>query len=205
METKISLVRHGEAYNPMQIMYARLPRFRLSHLGRVQAHSAAEVLHNCMIDRIYASPMLRTRQTAQIIASLHHGVPVRVSGRLIEVFTMYQGWSVSEMERIKWNIYANVRPPYESPEDVFRRIWSFIMITRKRHNGQHIVAVTHGDLIAFMILWSQGKPIEPGIKPNPYPSRASITTLTYRTEALDEMPSYEYWEPSLSLVNRRTK
>jgi broad specificity phosphatase PhoE len=203
METIISLIRHGDVYNPMRKMYARLPRFHLSDLGQRQAQFAADMLFDNTIAAIYASPMLRTRQTAGIIANRHPGTPVRISKHLIEIFTMYQGWPVSEMEKIQWNLYAKVRPPYERPEDVLRRIQAFMKQARRRHPGQHIVAVTHGDLIAFIILWSQGKPIGPGIKPDPYPSRASITTFTYRTTALDEVPSYEYWEPSPVLTNQR--
>ena len=179
METTISLVRHSEVYNPMRKMYARLPWFGLSDLGRTQAQTTVEVLSDCTIAAIYASPMLRTRQTARIIATLHPGVPVRVSKWLIEIFTMYEGWPVSEMEKMKWNLYTGVHAPYERPEDVLRRIHSFMGQARRRHLGQHVVAVTHGDLIAFMMLWSQRKPIEPGIKPEPYPARASVTTFAY--------------------------
>src|SRR5688500_10709904 len=39
--TTLLLVRHAEVYNPDQILYGRLPRFRLSDVGQQQAERLA--------------------------------------------------------------------------------------------------------------------------------------------------------------------
>jgi len=40
-QTSISLIRHGHVHNPDNIVYGRLPGFRLSELGREQAQAVA--------------------------------------------------------------------------------------------------------------------------------------------------------------------
>jgi hypothetical protein len=65
------------------------------------------------------------------------------------------------------------------------------------------VAVTHGDPIAFLLLWLQGEGLLPSNKtkltaigiPDNYPSLASITTLTYRSHAAQERPRIRYLKP----------
>jgi len=65
--------------------------------------------------------------------------------------------------------------------------------------------VTHGDLIAFLLLWIKGVSLEPGNKErldalglsDNYPATASITTLVYQTMAEDEVPGIGYVRPYL--------
>ena len=63
--TCIHLIRHGEVHNPEQILYGRLPRFRLSARGRAQARSAGDHLREHDLRAVFSSPLLRTRQTAK--------------------------------------------------------------------------------------------------------------------------------------------
>ena len=64
METVISFVRHGEVYNPDDIIYGRLCGFRLPEKGNYQAVKAAETLNGSQLAAIFSSPLLRARQTA---------------------------------------------------------------------------------------------------------------------------------------------
>ena len=64
------------------------------------------------------------------------------------------------------------------------------------------LAVTHGDPIAFLLLWAKGFPLEPGSKEklatldlsDNYPATASITTFTYNS-AMADLPKIEYLRP----------
>lgn len=108
------------------------------------------------------------------------------------------------MEALGWNVYEGVGPGYEQPADLLRRIQQFVSEVRRDYFGRHVIAVTHGDNIAFMILWAGGLPItaqnkqrlhELGVNDN-YPSRASITTFVYATALADEIPRFEYFDPN---------
>jgi broad specificity phosphatase PhoE len=89
--TSISFVRHGLVHNPQQILYGRLPRFRLSAEGQRQAQAAADYLRARPFAALFSSPMLRARQTANIILTTQRGLPLRISTYLNEVYVGYQG------------------------------------------------------------------------------------------------------------------
>src|SRR5947209_13079623 len=91
VRTVILLVRHAEVQNPKDIVYGRLPRFGLSERGRSQAEAVARFLSTRDPEAIYTSPLLRARQTAEIIARESPGAVLRRSKSLIEVLTGYQG------------------------------------------------------------------------------------------------------------------
>ena len=74
---------------------------------------------------------------------------------------------------------------------------------RRQYAGKHIAAVTHGDIIVFMILWAKAMPLAPANKLrlsasgvlDSYPATGSITTFTYRMPAPDEKPAVRYLKP----------
>ncbi len=63
------LARHGEVQNPSRVVYGKLPGFGLSDEGKCQAVRLADHLSEARIGMVFTSPLLRARQTAQIIAS----------------------------------------------------------------------------------------------------------------------------------------
>ena len=71
MTTTILLVRHADVHNPDHVFYGRLPRFRISDLGRQQAAFLRDRLADTPIANFYTSPMLRARLTARVLAEAH--------------------------------------------------------------------------------------------------------------------------------------
>ncbi len=202
--THISFVRHGHVHNPQEVFYGRLPGFSLSQAGRRQAQAAATVLQDSPVTAIFGSPQQRARETAQIILAPHANLTLQISPLLAEIYTPFDGRPLEELLARQWDTYTHVDPPYEQPEDVFARARQFTKV-RQTHAGGHVVAVTHGDLIAFMILWTRGAAITPQNKgvltkwglPDDYPEPASISTFTYHTAAEDEVPRLTYVTPAL--------
>ena len=202
--TTIHLVRHGEVHNPRGILYGRLPRFRLSVNGRRQARAAGRLLNGRPIDTLYSSPLLRARQTAREIQEQTGQSRVRVSSMLNEVCTAYEGLPGEDVDARNGDIYTGTPACFEQPGDVVARTREFIRRMRKRHPGGRIVAVTHGDVITFMVLWAKDLALTPENKtrllkagyPAAYPAHASITTLVFRTAGEEERPSVEYVKPS---------
>jgi len=159
MKTTIYLVRHGDVHNPQRILYERLPGFRLSDLGREQAHTLGKFLSSKAIRALYASPLERTAETAGIIASYHHALDITLDERIIEILTPARGRSMEDLAREGWNFYKkeHIAQGGERLSDVWRRMQHFLKETVKKHEGQEIIVVSHGDPIMVSQLKHQSK------------------------------------------------
>ena len=69
--TRITLVRHGHVHNPDNLVYGRLPGFRLSTVGRKQAASAAAHLSSVHLAALFCSPQLRAQETGEHLLQHH--------------------------------------------------------------------------------------------------------------------------------------
>ena len=201
--TTIYLVRHGNVHNPNQILYGRLPRFRLSQRGLEEARAAGRFLNGAPIAALYCSPLLRTRQTAREIRAFHPDIPPRQSAHLLEVLNPFEGRPSGEVDARNGDVYTGVSPPYEQPPDIVARILKFFRVARLRHAGENVVAVTHGDVIVFAMLWARGMALTPRNKAclpalgfsGGYPATGSLTAFTFRTGSRRELPEVRYFKP----------
>ena len=198
--TTILIVRHTDVHNPQDVLYGRLPRFRLSELGLRQAERTAQVLAEEPIAAFYSSPQLRARQTARILAQPHPGTRVQTSKLLSEVSTAWQGRPHSELETMDFNFYANpLKPEDERLEQIWHRLNRFVQRARRRHSGETIVAVSHGDLCILARSGYLGLPIEIASmrRPQAYPGKGSLTRLTFTSDLKETYPlSVEYYDPN---------
>ena len=195
----IDHVRHGSVHNPQEVFYGRLPRFKLSAEGLQQAQGAAHFFDGKPIRAVISSPMLRARQTAQVIAASLGSMDVSICSYLSEAHTPYDGKPAQELEAMNWDIYTGTSIPYEQPIDIFNRALKFTRLVLTRYQGQQIVAVTHADIIIFLSLWANGYAINFKNKSLiehrqiaiQYPANASVTSLSW--DPLAEMPEFEYF------------
>ncbi len=196
--TTILFIRHGEVHNPKDIVYLRSPRFRLSERGRQEVVTTAKFLRHEPISTIYCSPMLRARQTAKIIQNYHPNARIRISKYLNELRSSYQGVPRAEMERIGWNFYDNRRRgDDETREDLLARLQKQLRLTLRRHPGETVAWIAHGDLIIIMTLWGKGLPLTSlqNFKGANYIGHGSVTKFV--VEPGCELPvSVEYFDPN---------
>ncbi len=158
MTTNIYFVRHGEVYNPKKIVYARLPRFKLSQKGKKEIEQTALFLADKKINSIYSSPLLRARQTAKIIQNKLSISKIHTTGDIHEVRTSLKNKSRGVL---KLDYYS---PPIwqktdESMNDVAARMMRFAERISKKHYGKSIVAVSHGDPITILKLAIKNFPL----------------------------------------------
>ena len=198
--TRIILIRHTDVHNPDDILYGRLPRFRLSSLGLEQAQRTAQALAEEPVTAFYSSPQLRARQTARILAAAHPGSRVSISSLLNEVRTGWQGRPHSELDPINFDFYANpLSSEDERLEDMWARITRFVALMRRRHAGETVVGVTHGDVCHLARAGYVGLPIDiSSIRlPHVYPGKGSLTRLRFSTHPKETYPlSVEYYDPN---------
>lgn len=149
------LVRHTEFSNPDGIMYGRLP-LPLSNEGVNHAKRIADFFKSKGITTIYTSPVLRCRQTAEIIAE-YSSIPLVVDKRLSEILTVLQG--------VKWQeYYTYPKTAYqfvdelggESQLDIQLRMVDFFNEKVAQEKGDAIIC-SHGDPLYFLTVYLTGK------------------------------------------------
>ena len=201
--TTITLVRHGHVYNPENIIYGRLPGYRLSQSGRRQAEAAAGYLANASLGAIFSSPQLRATETAGILQLRHRELTVLISPQVDEIRCFFEGHPAEEVEARGWDLYTGVGEGYEVPVEIADRGTRLIHQIRETHPGRQVAVVTHGDIIAFTVLHAMRQAVHVSQKrtlgrygiTDLYPATASLTTLVYGTEDPDEIPQLEYVRP----------
>ena len=122
-------LRHGEVLNPKNLHYSNLPGFGLSKLGIHQAKKAGDLINkNFQIKKILTSPLLRARQTAEIVNSFTN-VEIEISNNLIE-WSGPINWTGRTLKEIQttaeFMVYKNspesLMSTNESFMDLFQRI-----------------------------------------------------------------------------------
>ena len=159
--TTVIMVRHGMTPLTVQNGFAgaTLPGAALSEQGWHQARGAAAELRR-MLDlpwaflptpqALYASPTIRTRQTAQPLAEALGLEVLEAPGWIEEDFGLWDGLTKDQVtERWpgvveRWFADSDFQPPGgESRAAVGRRVWSALNQLVAAHPGQCVVVVTH--------------------------------------------------------------
>jgi len=189
--TDILFVRHAEVHNPDNVFYARLSRFKLSEKGLKDAEVTAQALAEEPLAAIYTSPLLRAKQTARIIAKQHPGVPVRETGRLIELKTHFQGRQWAKMPRHP-NFYDR-QAGDETVQQVFLRMQRVMFDLLRQYPGRSVLCVSHSDPIKVLRMGYLGQPLTKQSAWEPDPARGSIVRFGWEDGAAE--PEITYFEP----------
>lgn len=181
MTTKIYLIRHGEVYNPKKVNYGRLPGFGLSNLGREQASTLKNFFSKKKISVIYSSPLLRTKQTARIIAN--NKIPILFSKSLLEVnFGQFEGKPIELTLKPRKRAHLVKNFPKESYEKVQKRMVQKILDVAQKEAGKNILFLTHADPILCSRLFFEGKPLKNIEKLPTVNGSATILTLNNKLQ-----------------------
>lgn len=154
-KTELILVRHGATpanlTQPYRLQGLR-PDSRLAETGKQQAQALGKALARFGIATVYASPLVRSRQTASFVARSRN-LPVVIEKGIIEAdIGDWTGLTWPEIER-RWPRecqafhQAPQRHGYlggENLADVRRRALPAVQQLIARHPGQTIAVVSHG-------------------------------------------------------------
>ena len=164
--TLIHLVRHGEHLLQGRMAAGRTPGIGLSPRGRSEAAAVAARLAGEKIEAIYASPLDRTRETAEIIAGRLE-LPVVTREDLIELdFGEWTGLTFAQVRADKrWDLWRSCRsiatiPGGESWRQVQDRVVNALFDLRRGHPDGTVVVVSHGDVIRAALLFVLGMPLD---------------------------------------------
>jgi len=133
-------MRHGQTeWNARRLIQGRTD-IPLNATGREQACAQAAALAGMAVDIIYASPMLRARETAEIINRVVD-VPLCFDDRLIErCFGDCEGKPYAG----QLSNAAFIQGGGESLAVLHERVLCFLEEIADRHAGQTVLVVAHG-------------------------------------------------------------
>ena len=161
--TRLILIRHGESEkNVLGLFDSSRDAYPLTKAGEDRAKLAGEKIKGMKVSAIYTSPVLRTRQTAEIVSKAVGKIPT-LSDALWEVRSgewdgKKDAVTEAEADRISYNklphgvYYKTLRGKTgESWENVENRVAAFAREILNKHQGETVAIISHeGPLIMLM-------------------------------------------------------
>jgi ribonuclease H / adenosylcobalamin/alpha-ribazole phosphatase len=156
--TMTHLLRHGQTEHTPERRYSGRNDLPLSRTGRAEAAAAAERAKALGVDVVVASPLRRTRETAEIVAGAL-GLPVVLDEDLIELdFGDLEGLTFDEA-RAKHPLAARrflddvtvAAPGGESIADVSNRVARARRRILSQHAGRTVLVVSHVTPIKLLL------------------------------------------------------
>jgi 2,3-bisphosphoglycerate-dependent phosphoglycerate mutase len=161
------LLRHGEStWNVLGIIQGQSDQATLTSRGRIQAQQAAQRLAAHPIGAIFASDLLRTRETAAIVAR-SFGLSFSVAPALRErCFGELEGAPAEMLQpEVTGIIDDRVVDPHARPAggeslgQLYARAAGFVdELIRHEHRGD-VVVVAHGGSIRAIRAYCAGRPV----------------------------------------------
>ena len=159
-------LRHGQTAWNVEGRFQGHSDIPLNELGLTQAHDAAAILARCPVDLIVASPLIRARKTAEIVAE-RIGKPLLFDDELKERhFGRFEGLVVNEVraqlgvqphERLVRQLPADAEQWHETGARTVRVLGKWL----DRHPDQTLLFVTHSGLFDALHEMTFGSRLEP--------------------------------------------
>jgi ribonuclease H / adenosylcobalamin/alpha-ribazole phosphatase len=154
-EPVVHLIRHGAHDLIGKVLCGRDHPIGLNAEGRAQAAAAARRLRDAGVARVFASPAVRTRQTADAVGETL-GLVVVEDEALQEIdFGDWAGRSFEALDPdpawVRWNLDRpeSAAPGGETASALAHRVAAWL--TRLIAAGETVVAVSHADVIKAIV------------------------------------------------------
>lgn len=194
--TRFILLRHGVTEYSVQMRFAGRSDLDLTGRGIEQARLAAgRIAELGEVSAIYSSPLLRTRQTAQLVAE-RLGLPVAVLDGLVETdYGSWDGYTLAEIrqkwpdELARWLIDPAVAPPDgESFVHTARRVQQARNRILREQPAKTVLVVSHVSPIKALVQLALNAPPEAVLRM--YLSAASVSVIDYYADGAVSLRSY---------------
>jgi ribonuclease H / adenosylcobalamin/alpha-ribazole phosphatase len=161
--TVMHLLRHGQTEHTPERRYSGRNDLPLSRTGRAEAEAAGVRAKELGIEAVVASPLRRTRETAEIVAAVL-GLPIVLDDDLVELdFGDLEGLTLDEA-RAKHPLAARrfiddvtvAAPGGESVVDVSARVARARRRILDRHAGRTVLVVSHVTPIKLLLAAALG-------------------------------------------------
>lgn len=163
---RLLLVRHATCDPVGHTLSGRALGVHLNAAGIAQAEALAQRLQKMQVSVVYTSPRERAVETGQAIAGAT-GAPLQLDDRLDEIdFGEWTGRAIPSLEGDDhWRNFNLHRSGTRAPSgelagEVLARSTAALQAMAEAHRGQHVVAVTHGDVIRYVLCHLLGSPLD---------------------------------------------
>jgi broad specificity phosphatase PhoE len=160
--TEILLARHGETDWNRENRFQGHADPPLNELGRAQAAELATVLAGEELAAVYSSPLQRAFETARVVAEPHGLAAAPVEGLKEVDVGSWQALTRDEVEQRfpeqfrRWLDYERGWDDGESYDEMGQRVITALEELAAHHDGERIVAVTHGGPIRAALARAEG-------------------------------------------------
>jgi probable phosphoglycerate mutase len=181
--TTLVLVRHGVTDATGRRLGGRT-QAALSDVGRAQARAAGERLAALPVRAVYASPLARTWQTAELVGEAVGREPVACDGLLEVEYGRWTDRSLASVARTKMWPVIQARPSLASFPDgeTIRgaqvRAADAVEALVGRHRRSVIVAVSHADVIKALVAFYLSLPLDAFQRLHVTPGSVTVLSLS---------------------------
>ena len=198
--SRLHFVRHGEVFNPRGLLYERLDGYPLSDLGHEMAEAAAHELAgmNRKIEKLYVSPLERTRQSAAPIAD-RFGLEPNFEERIIEPWNRLRGYPIGPKgllakPSLAIHLYNPSRPSWGEPyQEIAARMTEAALVGWESADSGDVVFVSHQLPIWMTYRSSMGL----RLPHSPNNRRCSLSSITSFDVVAGKLVPVDYREPGL--------
>lgn len=172
---QIGLIRHGSTLWNKTGRVQGLTDNPLDEEGLQQAALLARKISGQSWDRIYASDLIRARQTAEIIAAELGIAEIKFDSRLREMDAGLIEGTTEEERRMKWGKdWKALDLGLEQPDAGMERGAACIAEIACKHPGERILIVSHGILLRNSL-----RKLVPELNVQPLLGNTAMTMLTF--------------------------
>lgn len=166
---QLILTRHGQTDWNLEHRTQGRTDIPLNDMGKMQAQCLAQRLRKRKIDVIYTSPLLRARQTAQIVADACGAVVVPEDALLERQFGIWEGMCFADIVQQYpedldiWEHGPDVHliEGAEKLDDMLERAQMFYSQIKRKHKQEDtLLLVSHSITVRLMIADLIGLPIK---------------------------------------------
>jgi len=165
--TEIYIIRHAESAGNSEGKLCGHINVDISEEGAKQLEYLAERFKNIKIDKIFTSPLLRAKKTAEAV-NKHHGLEITEDDGLIELYCgILDGMKWTQIKsdypehyRIWREEPYNFAPPEgESQQHLCDRFCDAVLRLGRENDGKAIALSTHGGALRTFICRLGGQPL----------------------------------------------
>ncbi len=156
---KLYVVRHGQTEKNLLNVVHGQTESDLTKEGIKRTHELKKEIDKLKLDVVIASPLIRTKQTAEIL--IGNRLPINTDDRLIERnWGLCEGADLDKVDRVKcWNYYLNYKENAIEPlSDFMRRIVDFINDIKVKYKDKNVLVVTHSAVSRVIYYYLNGIP-----------------------------------------------
>lgn len=157
--TRIYFVRHCEAMGNVMRIFQGLTDLDVSDMGKKQLEFLKKRFENIKLDKIYTSPLIRTRKTAEAIKgdSDIEIIPlnglIEINGGVVEGRKFAEAFNEIEGLADTWDNHPeDFAPPLGEPmRHAYERIYNTLKFVIENNQGKTVACATHGGVTRCLL------------------------------------------------------